>query len=309
VLGCDVGGSAVKWAVLSDEAVVACGERPTPLTGAVDVVGALAEICREAAPLDGIGVGMPGVVDSERGEVILLPNLVGDWSGYPLAHELEERSGVPVRLNNDARNFALAEWRLGAARGHQDALFLTLGTGVGGGVVVNGRLHLGPGGHGGELGHQSVDPQGPRCGCGARGCVEVYASGPAIASAAVHGVLQGLPTSLRAASGGLLQAITPKLVAAEAARGDRVALEALEAAATALGRGIASASVVLEPEMVVIGGGLAPCFDLIAPTVRAVLAQQLRLFAPPRVVRAALGRHGGAMGAALWARYEVESPT
>lgn len=306
LLGCDVGGTAIKWVVLEDERVAAHGERPTPLTGEADVVAAMAEICAAAGVFDGVGVGMPGVVDPARGVVALLPNLVGAWSGYDLTAELKRICGRPAVLANDARCFALAEWRLGAGRGRRDALFVTLGTGVGGAVVVGGVLQGGHAGHAGELGHQTVDPHGPRCGCGARGCVEVYASGPAIAAAAVHGVLQGLPTTLRVSAGPGVSAITTPHVVAAARAGDALAAEVLERAATALGRGLASASVVLEPETVVIGGGLSAAVELMAPTVRRVLAEQLKLFPPPKLVPAALGRLGGAIGAALWARPDLE---
>jgi predicted NBD/HSP70 family sugar kinase/fructoselysine-6-P-deglycase FrlB-like protein len=301
VLGCDVGGTSIKWVVLEGSRVLAQGERPTPSTGASDVVEALAEICHEAEPFETVGIGVPAVVNSVRGELLTAPNLAGDWSGYEFVREVEKRAEKPVTLANDARCFALAEWRLGSALAKQDALFVTLGTGVGGAVVAGGQLQMGHDGHAGELGHIVVEPFGPRCGCGAHGCLETYASGPAITAAAIHGVLRGSATSILKAAEGKVGGISPPVIVSAARAGDVLALEVLERAAWALGRALALATSLLEPEVVVIGGGLSECVDLLAPRVEAAVAEYLHLYPPPTIVPAALGRKGGAMGAALWA--------
>jgi glucokinase len=190
VLGIDLGGTTVNWVVRAgraeDRAIVARGSVPTASDRTAIVTG-LADIARRVETghdVRAIGVGVPGHVNRSSGVVRFLPNLPGDWAGYPLGSELTRETGKPVHLLNDARTFCLAELTLGAAYGRSDALFLTLGTGVGGGVVVNGRLLVGPDDRLGEIGHLTYQREGRPCGCGNRGCLETYASGPALVTAA-----------------------------------------------------------------------------------------------------------------------------
>jgi glucokinase len=205
----------------------------------------------------------------------------GDWVGRPIAGPVGERLGVPVRLVNDVRALTLAELRLGAGRGASDLICIALGTGVGGGVVIGGRVHLGLG-HAGEIGHTTVDPDGPLCGCGNRGCLDRMASAESIAAAAgCAGVAQ----------------------ACEAARnGDRRAIAAFERAGEYVGRVLAGAIVLLWPERVVVGGGVAEAGELLLEPVRAEIRRRACV-APVDaigVVRAELGAAAGAVGAALW---------
>ena len=136
------------------------------------------------AEVGGVGIGVPGKLDRERGMVLFLPNLPGNWLDVPLQEQIEKQVGLPAHLLNDARAMTFGEWKYGAGRGVNTVACFTLGTGVGGGLVVNGKLHLELGGTAGELGHQVIDVDGPKCGCGSRGCLETYASGPAIAACA-----------------------------------------------------------------------------------------------------------------------------
>ncbi|MBB5790047.1 ROK family protein [Jiangella mangrovi] len=281
VLGIDVGGTTVKWAVLDARTatVVVRGSIPTaddPHTVAAE----LAAVAETAAGGDtaAIGVGVPGHVDRRTGIVRFVPNLRGDWPGFPLAATLRASTGRPVTVLNDARAFCLAEWVLGAARGHDDALFLTLGTGVGGGVVSGGSLLTGPDDRLGEIGHLVHDRTGPRCGCGHRGCLETYASATAIARAA------GLPTAE---------------AAFEAATSDPAASEAVAAAGRAVGETIASLCAVLPADLLVIGGGVAAGLPQLRPHIEHALAERRDFIGAVDVVAARLGADAGAVGAAL----------
>jgi glucokinase len=301
-LGLDLGGTNVKCAVVARAAdgppgageprVVATDSCPTGAADGPDAVLArVASLGRAAVAPFGepasAGLALPGHFDHELGSGVLLPNLLGDWVGRPIAGPVGERLGLPVTLVNDVRALTLAELRLGAGRGARDLVCVALGTGVGGGVVIDGRLHLGLG-HAGEIGHTTVDPDGPPCGCGNRGCLDRMAGAGAIAEAA------GQPTVA---------------AAAEAARaGDEVARAAFARAGEYVGRVLAGAVVLLWPERIVVGGGVADAGELLLEPLRAELRRRACVAPVDRigVVPAELGPHAGAVGAALWAA-EVSS--
>ena len=285
-LGLDLGGTNIKWALVEEDGVAAVGSAPTfAHEGPERVVQRLAEV--GAAALDGrraaaVGIGLPGVFDGVAGTATFLPNLPGNWAGTPVREPVAAALGAGAVLVNDARAFAVGESRLGAASGRRTALFVTVGTGVGGGVVVDGRLHLGIG-TAGEFGHQTVDPAGPVCGCGNRGCVEAVACAGAIAAAAECGTVEE---------------------AVEAAQsGDEQARAALEQAGRALGIALANAVLLLAPERIVVGGGVAGAGDLLLDPIRDELRRRVRVAPIERidVVPAELGPGAGAIGAALWA--------
>jgi glucokinase len=292
-LGIDVGGTNSKLAVVE----ASDGDRPELLatvtlpTGAGDpgeVIGRLAEagarLVAGHGPVAAAGVGVPGLFDEASGRAVFLPNLPPAWAGREVAGPLAGRLGVPVALINDARSFTLAESRMGAAAGCSTVICLTLGTGVGGGVVVDGRLRFGPHGRAGELGHQVIDPAGPPCGCGNRGCVEAFAAGAALSR------LGGQPS--------------PQAVFAAAAAGEERARAAVEAVAGRLAVGIANLVTVLWPERVVVGGGVAAAGEQLLGPLRRAVAAASPLVDPAayEIVPAALGPAAGAIGAALWAR-------
>jgi glucokinase len=289
-LGLDLGGTNIKYAVVEDgpePRVVGDGSTETgAFEGPPAVVQRMIEVGREAVerhgPIEGAGTGVPGVLDHERGRALFLPNLPGPWADTPLVQPLAKALGAPVSLINDARAFTLGELRLGAGRGCKDILCVGIGTGIGGGVAIDGRLHLGLDGTAGEFGHMTVDPDGPRCPCGNRGCVEVLAAGPAIARAGHRA--------------------TPELVADAARHGDPRAREALSQAGSLIGIAVANAIVLLAPQRVIIGGGVAAAGDLLLEPIRAEVNR--RVFVVPveriEIVRAELGPFAGAVGAALW---------
>jgi glucokinase len=291
-LGLDLGGTNIKFTVLdiaTEPRVVGKGAIRTLAEQGPDVViERLAEAGRLAGerwgPVDAGGVGVPGLFDSETGRIELFPNLPGPWPGTSLRDPLTAALRVPMAIVNDCRAFTLAESRMGAAAGCSTVLCLALGTGVGGGVVVDGRLRLGPHGRAGEIGHQVVVVDGPRCGCGNRGCVE------AVANAAALAELGGQPTA--------------EEVFVAARRGDERALAAIQTVAGHLGHGIANMITVLIPERVVIGGGLVEAGDLLLEPLRAEVRRRCVLIPPAwyEIVPAELGPFAGAIGAALWAK-------
>jgi glucokinase len=258
----------------------------TQADGGPDVVVArMAEAVERAAalrpPIEAVGVGVPGLFDRATGTIRLFPNLPGAWPGFPLRDRLAIAIGRPVELINDARAFTLAEGRLGAGRGCRTVAGVTLGTGVGGGLLVDGRLHLGASGTAGEIGHQTVLPNGPRCGCGNRGCAEALVQASALARIA------GRPT---------VEAI---FEGAEA--GDPRCREAIGTLARYLGIALANVVTVLVPDRVVIGGGIAAAGDVVLEPIRAAVRERTPLVPPERIdIRVAeLGQQAGAIGAAL----------
>lgn len=172
-LGLDLGATNIKWVVLEDDEVVAEGRLGTrAVQGPAAVVGRLTSVGAKAGAVDTVGLGVPGLFDAERGVATFLPNLPGDWENVPLLARVADAFGAPAALINDARAFALAESELGAARGCDTAVFVAVGTGVGGGITVGGRFHEGRAGRAGEIGHLTIAEKGPPCTCGNRGCVE-----------------------------------------------------------------------------------------------------------------------------------------
>jgi glucokinase len=284
-LGLDLGGTNVKCAVLSGAGeVLATASAGNNAAGGEDAVLArVVSLGRATAapfgPIESAGLGLPGHFDAASGTGVLLPNLPGSWVGREIAGPVAAGLGVPVRLVNDARALTLAELRLGAGRGVRDLVCVALGTGVGGGVVIGGRLHLGSA-HAGEIGHTTVVEDGPLCGCGNRGCLDRVASAAAIARDA--GVASAAD-AIRAAGSG-----------------DARARAALAAAGRHVGRAHASAVVLLWPERIVVGGGVAAAGEHLLAPLRDEVARRACV-APPIDIRAGeLGPEAGAIGAALW---------
>jgi glucokinase len=283
-VGLDLGGTNLKAAVVDSSLQVLATE--TIATGAVEGEDAVLErvaalgrsVCVPFGEPVSVGLALPGHFDAATGTGSLLPNLLGDWAGRPIAGPVGSALGVPVTLVNDVRALTLAELRLGAGRGTSDLVCIALGTGVGGGVVIGGRLHLGLG-HAGEIGHTTVDPDGPLCGCGNRGCLDRMASAQSIAAAAGRADVAEAAKAARA--------------------GDPVARAAFAAAGEYVGRVLAGAVVLLWPERVVVGGGVADAGDLLLEPLRAELRRRACVAPEIPIVRAELGPVAGAVGAAL----------
>jgi glucokinase len=293
-LGLDLGATNLKWAVVArdgdDWATLASGQAPTrlvtdPAAVPASVVAQLGEVAADAidawGPVDSVGIGVPGLYDPASGATRFLVNLPGPWAGQPVAAPVAEATGVPAFLINDARAFGLAELRLGAGRGARSMIGLTLGTGVGGVVAIDGRVHQGHDGTAGEIGHQTIDPDGPWCGCGNRGCLEAYARADQIAAACGQA--------------------SPEAAVMAASAGDARAIAGLAAVGRYLGIGIANMIAVLSPDRVVLGGGVAAAGELLFAPIRAELAQRVRTTAldDVAIVQAELGTWAGSIGAAV----------
>jgi glucokinase len=293
-LGMDLGATNIKWAVVGGDggawSTLARDQVRTrvggdPATVPATVVAQLVEIAAAAAgahgPIASIGVGVPGLYDPATGATRFLVNVPGPWAGHAVAGPVGDALGVPVALVNDARAFGLAELRLGAGRGAGSMVGLTLGTGVGGVIAIDGHVVQGHDGTAGEIGHQTIDPDGPWCGCGNRGCLEAFARADQIAIAC------GTPTAEAA------------VVAAQA--GDARAQAGLAEIGRYLGIGIANMITVVSPDRVVVGGGVAGAGELLFAPIRAELQLRVRTTSleAVSVVPAELGTWAGAIGAAL----------
>jgi glucokinase len=297
-LGLDLGGTNIKGAVVDVEpeaapSLIATSATATqadrgPAAVAQRMIDLGQEMANEHGPIAGVGIGVPGLFDFDSGKVIFFTNLPGDWEGYPLRATIADGLDVPATLINDARAFTLAESTLGAGRGCSTVACFTLGTGIGGGLFINGELHFGAFGVAGELGHQTVAPDGPICGCGNRGCLEAMTRPPVIAAAAGRETMEDV------------------IVGAE--EGDPASIAALEQATTYLGIGIANILTMIGPERVVIGGGAATAGDALLDPIREAVRERVTLVPPDRIeiVPAQLGYEAGAIGAALAA---VATPT
>ncbi len=269
------------------------------------LVDAITE-ARDAAEQEllAVGVGIPSLIDRERGVAVTTVHL--PLRDIPVRDMLSERLGVPVVLENDATCATIAEWRFGAARGASDALVLTLGTGIGGGVVAGGQLIRGFSGAAGELGHMIVDEDGPLCACGHHGCLEAFASGTALAVEGLR-VAQSAPyTALgRALDAGA--GITGALVTELAHDGDQAARDVVALIGARLGIGIASLVNIFNPEVVVVGGGVSAAGELLLEPARQVVRE--RALSPSRdvvkILPARFGAESGMLGAAALAWDEV----
>lgn len=282
-LGLDLGGTNIKLVVLEDSKVLETREAATLSEdgGPGAVLRRMVELGRSVGPVDTIGVALPGLFD-EEGAALLLPNLYGNWAGAPVRAPLEAGFGAPVRLINDGHAFALAESTLGAGRGAANVMCIVCGTGIGGGLVLGGRLHLGPDQRAGEFGHHTVSERGPLCECGNHGCLELYAGARAIAAAA--GAPSFDDTVTRARSG------------------DDAACQALARAGELIGLAIANVLIFLAPDRVVVGGGVAEAGELLLAPLRESVAGRARVAPLDRIsiAPAELGPRAGAIGAALW---------
>lgn len=287
VLGIDVGGTTMKAAARTRRADGSLSEpewtvrRPTPPDAtAADALGEFAEaLIAQHGPVDAVGLAIPGIVDDASGvaEFSVAPT----WRDLPLRDAMAARLGLPVALGHDTRMGGLAEGRAGAAVGFRDYLFVSLGTGVGGMLCLDGSPRLGPHHRAGEIGHVVVEPNGVECGCGQRGCLESIASATGISR--LYGV----------------DGVSAREVARRAARGERRASEVWQTATSALVTALVGAITMFDLELVVLGGGVAQAGAQLIDPVSRELASRLTFQHAPDVVRAALGDEGAVLGAAL----------
>jgi glucokinase len=249
-------------------------------------------------PPAALGMGVPGLVDLGPGVTKFLPNLPGQWRDVPVRDMLSPQVGCPVYLLNDVRTATLGELTFGQGRCSETMVFFALGTGIGGGVVVDGKLRLGPLGAAGELGHHTVLPDGPLCGCGNHGCVEALASGPAITAEGVRLLLIGQAPKLHEIVDGDVSLISPRTMAEAAEAGDSAIRGAIVRASEYLGIAVSNVVVTLHPDLIVLGGGVAGIGPLLFDTVRETMRSRVRMFPVDgiRVERSLLGEKAGMLG-------------
>lgn len=317
-IGIDIGGTKVAGGVVDEQGRIAgrlrrdTPHRSTSPAVVEDViVGVVEDLLRELDPdsVSAIGIGAAGFVSDDRATVVFAPHL--SWRDEPLRDRLSDRLSKPVFIENDANAAAWAEWRFGVARGQTHLVMITLGTGIGGGLLLDGQVIRGRHGIAGEYGHMQVVPDGIRCQCGNRGCWEQYASGNALVREARAMVSARSPIAMDmvARVDGDPAVITGPLVTEAAAAGDRMAIELLEEIGTWLGIGMANLAAAFDPGMFVVGGGVSAAGELLLVPARAAFAKQLtgRGYRPEAsIVSAELGNDAGLIGAADLARASVE---
>lgn len=302
-VGLDVGGTKCLGVALDEHGeIVAEERRPTPRGhGSLPLlIDTLAELADALGPFDHIGVGVPGLV-TRQGVLRAAPNLDG-VADFDVAGLLGERVGQPVHVDNDATCAAVSEWMHGAGRGTTDMVLVTLGTGIGGGVVAGGRLQRGNHGFAGEFGHMVVDPDGPPCPCGRRGCWERYASGSGLARLAREAAVGGRVGRVLEIAGGDPEAVRGEMVQQAAREGDAGALAVIDDFGRWVALGLVNLTNVLDPERFVLGGGLAAGADLYLDPIRTWLREliyQPELRPLPDVAFARWNERAGAVGAAL----------
>ncbi len=308
-VGIDVGGTKIAGGVVDDEGnVLTTARRESPATDTDAIENAIEDLVSElrgSHDIEGIGVGAAGFVDVKRSTVLFAPNLA--WRDEHLKRDLEARIDLPVVIENDANAAAWGEFTFGAGADVDDFMLVTVGTGVGGGIVLDGELHRGAFGVAAEIGHIRVVPGGRICGCGNRGCWEQYASGSALERDTRELAGQGslIAKSLLDRAGGDVQGITGPLITEAAQDGDDFAVEQLASLGRWLGEGVATLAAVLDPAVVVIGGGVSEAGDLLLDPIRANFRSNLtgRNYRPELQIRkAVLGNTAGMIGAADLAR-------
>jgi glucokinase len=301
----DLGGTNIAGIFAGGDGRVVC-ERKVPTQsheGPEAVLNRVAQLVNGLAGESGdrpvaLGMGVPGLADLQRGVTKFLPNLPTQWRDVPVRDVLSPQVGCPVYLLNDVRMATLGELVFGHGRTARTMVFFALGTGIGGGVAVDGKLRLGPLGAAGELGHQTILPDGPRCGCGSHGCLEALASGPALAAEGVRLMLSGQAPKLHELVRGEASAVTPKEMAAAAEAGDLAIQEAIVRAAGYLGIAVANVVTILHPDLVVLGGGVAAIGPLLFDTVRRTVRERVRMFPTDdvEIKPSLLGEQAGALG-------------
>ena len=309
-IGIDVGGTKILGGVVDESgSVLATARTDTPRQGGEVLTQAIADIAKELLidhEAASIGVSAAGFVSSDRKTMLATPN-IADWNGVNLDYELTTLIGLPVIIENDANAAAWGEAKFGAGRNQAHMMMLTVGTGIGGGIVVNGALYRGAFGIAAEFGHIRVVPDGHLCGCGARGCFEQYASGKALLRHARESINASpdIARNLLSRGDGTVAGLTGSAITDAARDGDPVALAAFTTTGQWLGAGIASLSVILDPACVVIGGGVIDAGEILLKPTREALERTMPFAGKhpyPQIIAAQLGNKAGLVGVADLAR-------
>ena len=309
VIGVDLGGTKISTAISTIEGnILANVVLPTKAEeGEVAVLGRIVQSIDEVIvgsstsidEVEAIGIGSPGPLDAKKGIIITTPNL--PFKDYNLVQPLKEKYNIPVYLDNDANAAAIGEYMFGAGKGKDSIVYFTVSTGVGGGAVLDGKVYRGHTSNALEIGHTTVDPNGPRCNCGNLGCLEAISSGTAIARKGKEAVSTNVETSLKK-----YDTVTSYEVFKEAEAGDEVAKDIIDNALTYLGIGVANAIATFDPEMIIIGGGVSKAGDIVFDTVKKVVNKRCfkSMAESCEIVPAGLGSDAGVVGAVALAIIE-----
>ena len=309
-IGIDVGGTKILGGVVDEKgAIKATARRETPREGGRALTEEIANVAQELASqyeVTAVGLSAAGFVSSDRKTMLATPNIAG-WNGVQLDRELTELISLPVIIENDANAAGWGEAQFGAGRGKENILMLTVGTGIGGGIILNNQLVRGAFGVAAEIGHMRVMPEGHLCGCGARGCFEQYGSGNALMRHAREAIAASpdLARNLLSRGNGTIDGLTGHHITEAARDGDSVALAAFNTTGHWLGAGIASLSVILDPEVVIIGGGVVDAGEILLEPTRASLERHMPFAGKhpyPEITPALLGNDAGLVGVADLAR-------
>jgi glucokinase len=309
-VGIDIGGTKVLGGVVDQTgAVIRRARRDTPTEGGVALTQAIADIALELMKdeeIESVGVSVAAFISADRKTILATPN-IKDWNGVNLDYELTTRIGLPVVIENDANSAAWGEFKFGAARGKESILMLTVGTGIGGGIVINSNLLRGSFGIAAEIGHLRIVPNGLLCGCGAHGCFEQYGSGTALLRHA-HEAIAANPDRARNILGrgdGTIEGVKGSAITEAARDGDELALSVFEITGDYIGAGIASLAVILDPEAVVIGGGVIDAGEILLNPIRTSMDKYMPFAGKhphPQIIGAQLGNEAGLVGVADLAR-------
>ncbi|MBJ7345453.1 MAG: ROK family protein [Gemmataceae bacterium] len=311
--GIDLGGTTIT-AGLGDLNGNILLQRSIPTlseNGPEDVLCRMASLVKNLAQEAGykpsaLGIGIPGLVDPTLGKTLFLPNMHTQWRGVCVREILENSLGYSVRILNDVRTATLGEMKFGLGKNVSNMVFFSLGTGIGGGIVIGGKLLLGPLGSAGEIGHQTILPNGPYCGCGNQGCLEALCSGPAIIAEGVRLFKSGQAPKLVHICANDISNVSPETMAQAAKEGDESISAGIYHIATLLGIGVANMVTSLHPELVVLGGGVSKMGDLLLVPVRKVVKQRVRMFPVDdvRIELSSVGEGAGLLGAIALADFK-----
>jgi glucokinase len=316
ILGVDLGGSKILTAVTNPQGKMLSRDHSiTPAQkGHEAIIQSILESAHRAleqadvaiSELTAIGVGAPGLSNPETGILFTSPHLPG-WRDVPLRDIMQERLGKKTFLINDANAAALGEFYFGAARGARNFIYITLSTGIGGGIVIDGKIYGGAIGAAGEVGHMTIDDDGPICNCGNRGCWETLASGTALAREAGHRIKEGVQTSILEYAEGDVEKVTAQVIHSAAEQGDGLAKELIARTGYYVGVGLANLINIFNPELIVIGGGLSNIgYMLLEPAFKVAGERAYKeAFQAVRFASAGLGRNSGVLGAAAFALHEL----
>lgn len=295
----DIGGTQIRVAVFPEHGTTPIQQQRIKTvaegqTAVERLIGLIEQLWPKDADVISIAIAAPGFLDPKAGVVVTAPNIAG-WVNLPIAEIIQQRFNVPVYLGNDANLAALGEWHFGAGRGYQDILYITVSTGIGGGLISEGRLVEGAHGMAGELGHVMAVPDGPLCGCGKRGHLEAVAAGPAIARYVVQQIDNGVPSVFAPGS-----KPSAKEIAAAAKQGDALSIESFNKAGFYIGRAVADFLHILNPSLIIFGGGVSLSGDTILTPLKESMREHVmsqEYLKDLRIVTTVLGDDSGLIGA------------